>query len=415
MVKNIVFLPLFCHSFSISPVTLIKTREIMNTENKIGSLLLAIMNDTATELQHAEFEAWLKEDPRNIAYFEELRNKDTISKRLETYSEYDSMKGWSNFEIKLKSVDRKNKSRLHIRYIISATSAAALIAIFFMLYFNFENRDHAKKLTTMGIVQENATQPTLISGGSVTALNEDVKEIKLNNQLAVKKEGSKITYYNNSDSITSIENTIIVPKMLTYSVELSDGTVVILNANSEMTYKAAFKDEVREVRLKGEAYFEVKKGIHPFIIHTDGADIKVYGTKFNVDCKVQNEIRTTLIAGSVGVTPKNEKELMMQPGELAVVNKTNGKVNVENVDVNKNISWLSSDLSYVGVNVYVLLSDIGSWYGVEFNYDSKLFVNEKVSATINKELNLEKILKSMSKILNVKFIKTATNKYDIEE
>lgn len=409
------FYHFFCHSFSISPVTLIKTRKIMNKENKIASLLLSVMNDTATEFQHAEFEAWLKEDPRNIALFEELRSEDTISKGLETYSEYDSMKGWSNFEIKLKSVDRKNRLRLQMRYIISATSAAALIAISFMIYFNFENPERVKELTTMGTVQQNATQPTLISGGNVTILNEDVKEIKLNNQLAIKKDGSKITYNNNSDSVASIENTIIVPKMLTYSVELSDGTLVILNANSEMTYKTAFKNGIREVRLKGEAYFEVKKSTYPFIIHTDGADIKVYGTKFNVDCKVQNEIRTTLISGSVGVTPKNEKELMMQPGELAVVDKMNGKVNVENVDVNKNISWLGSNLSYVGVDVYVLLSDIGSWYGVEFKHDSKLFINEKVTATINKELDLEKILKSMSKILNVKFIKTATNKYDIEE
>lgn len=387
----------------------------MNTEHKIASILLAVINDTATEAQHAEFEVWLKEDPRNILLFEELCSEDAISKGLETYSVYNSMKGWSNFETKMNSIERKSKLRLQMRYIISAASAAALIAISFMFYNSSENSDHNKKLTTMGIVQENVTQPILISQENVTTLNNEVKEIKINNQFTVKKEGAKITYYNNSDSITPIENTIIVPKMLTYSVELSDGTLVTLNANSEMTYKTAFKDGIREVRLKGEAYFEVKKGTRPFVVHTDGADIKVYGTKFNVDCKVQNEIRTTLISGSVGMTPKNAKELMIQPGELAVFNKIDGKVSVENVDVNKNISWLNSDLSYVGVNVYVLLSDIGSWYGVEFKYDSELFLNEKVTATINKELDLEKILKSMSKILNVKFIKTAANKYDIEK
>jgi ferric-dicitrate binding protein FerR (iron transport regulator) len=64
---------------------------------------------------------------------------------------------------------------------------------------------------------------------------------------------------------------------------LPDGTAVVLNADSRLTYNEDFSGDSREIQLSGEAYFDVAKDPHhPFLIHTKTIDIKVLGTAFNV-------------------------------------------------------------------------------------------------------------------------------------
>src|SRR6185436_7434874 len=66
-------------------------------------------------------------------------------------------------------------------------------------------------------------------------------------------------------------------------VLLPDGSQVWLNSESKLIYAGVFSDSTREVRLEGEGYFDiVKDPSHPFIVHTDGIDVRVLGTTFNL-------------------------------------------------------------------------------------------------------------------------------------
>ena len=77
---------------------------------------------------------------------------------------------------------------------------------------------------------------------------------------------------------------VSTPAATTTLVTLSDGTRVMLNANSTLEYPASFDDaEVREVRLKGEAHFEVTKNPHrPFVVKAGEMQTQVLGTIFDV-------------------------------------------------------------------------------------------------------------------------------------
>lgn len=80
---------------------------------------------------------------------------------------------------------------------------------------------------------------------------------------------------------------------------LPDGTRVHLNGNSRLSYPLAFKGDLREVALVGEAYFIVAKDKdHPFIVHTADGDIKEYGTEFNVSTHGTNT-EVVLVTGSL--------------------------------------------------------------------------------------------------------------------
>lgn len=105
-------------------------------------------------------------------------------------------------------------------------------------------------------------------------------------------------------------NKIVVPPGQRVNLTLSDGTNVWLNACSEMSYPASFTREARNVSLKGEAYFDVAKDAeHPFIVETNKCDIKVLGTKFNVQVdEVNCDFAAALLEGSIELTNK------MKPG-----------------------------------------------------------------------------------------------------
>lgn len=116
-------------------------------------------------------------------------------------------------------------------------------------------------------------------------------------------------------------NKISVPPGQRANITLSDGTNVWLNACSELTYPASFKEETRNVSLKGEAYFDVSKDAeHPFVVQTNRYDIKVLGTKFNVRAEELNcEFSAALLEGSIELTNNLEpgSKLRLAPMQKA--------------------------------------------------------------------------------------------------
>ena len=107
------------------------------------------------------------------------------------------------------------------------------------------------------------------------------------------------------------------------TVQLPDGTKVWLNADSKIYYDENFTKAFREVRLEGEAFFDVKKdSSRPFLIRTNEIDIKVLGTRFNVKSyKDEDETETSLVTGSIEISIKNnpDKKIILHPNEKLVV------------------------------------------------------------------------------------------------
>ncbi len=108
---------------------------------------------------------------------------------------------------------------------------------------------------------------------------------------------------------------------------LPDSTVVWLNSGSKLTYDNNYGKTIREVKLTGEAYFDVmKNAAKPFIIHTDKMDIKVLGTAFNVKCYPgEKTMETSLIHGSIEVTLKTRQseKIILKPNEKLVLSNEN--------------------------------------------------------------------------------------------
>ena len=126
---------------------------------------------------------------------------------------------------------------------------------------------------------------------------------------------------------------------------LPDGSHVWLNSGSSLEYPVAFAHDIRQVKLTGEAFFDVKKDpSHPFIVNAGKMNIEVKGTRFNV-CNYLNESNSeiTLESGSVRLFSGNytDKKTMafIKPGERALLDNKLNTLKVAAVDVEKQIAW----------------------------------------------------------------------------
>lgn len=109
---------------------------------------------------------------------------------------------------------------------------------------------------------------------------------------------------------------------------LPDGSVVTLNKNSTLAWAADFNKKNRQVKLTGEAFFNVAPDrARPFLIHVDEVTVQVVGTSFNVK-NTQDETEVIVETGIVKVGVDNRSASVL-PAQKAVVHKKRKDLEVE--------------------------------------------------------------------------------------
>jgi len=199
-------------------------------------------------------------------------------------------------------------------------------------------------------------------------------------------------------------NTLIIPAGFTYNVTLADGTEVTLNAGSRLKYPEEFVGDLREVELSGEAYFNVTKSGQPFVVNIDGSKIRVYGTRFNVKGRSQKTVETVLIEGKIGFKSPGRDEIQVIPGEQVAYNVGSGDIKVERVDVQYAMAWLNNVFRYRDKPLDLVLEDISTWYGVEFEARTEL-ARIEITMNLSKETPIDEVIQFLEEMTDCKFIK----------
>lgn len=181
-------------------------------------------------------------------------------------------------------------------------------------------------------------------------------------------------------------------------VYLPDGTEVWLHNNTTLTYGNDFQHHNRLVRVSGEAYFEVTRDEKkPFIVQTQGMQVVVHGTKFNVEANEnKTESRVSLIQGSVSLETSSEK-LMMKPGDVAIYNRIKNQLAVASGNVAFEKSWANDQLYISNQSLGEVCRFLSKWYNVKINVDEDLKEQYMYTFTLRNE-SLEEIVRLMSHI-----------------
>ena len=189
---------------------------------------------------------------------------------------------------------------------------------------------------------------------------------------------------------------VSTPAATTTLVTLSDGTKVMLNANSTLEYPASFDDaEVREVRLKGEAHFEVTKNPHrPFVVKAGEMQTQVLGTIFDVKAYRKDAPKVTLMQGKVKVS-NADTEVEMRPGQTATLQ-------VDKIVVSKASSsasdWLEGDFDMDQVTLAEAMSDIGAWYNKTVVFQSQANMDKLIHFRFSRRASLQEIITALNEM-----------------
>ncbi len=171
----------------------------------------------------------------------------------------------------------------------------------------------------------------------------------------------------NYNKMTAQTNVLEVPAGQRMSVTLSDGTQVQLNGNSRIEYPVIFSRKQRNVKLSGEAFFEVTHDEkHPFIVETFASKVEVLGTRFNVYADETSEhFSTALVDGKVKVTTNDEtaEQVVLAPDEM--VRFVNNHLVVTKVDAENLISWTEGYINLADTDFESLMHRFENVYGVK--------------------------------------------------
>ena len=198
------------------------------------------------------------------------------------------------------------------------------------------------------------------------------------------------------------------------SLTLADGTKIWLSPSSALEYPDRLTGNLREVKLEGEAFFEVAKDKkHPFIIHSDRMDTRVVGTSFTIQSyKHQPAYTVTVVTGTVNVSalsPSGDKTatVVLKPNQRSRLDNQSGALASTNYPAaGQMLKRKDGILSYDGAPVQEVIADFARYYKVRIVVESKSMnclcygefntnrpakiVLEQLAAAINAELVIQK-------------------------
>ncbi len=167
---------------------------------------------------------------------------------------------------------------------------------------------------------------------------------------------------------------------------LPDSTQVTLNATSKLKWNHKKYAQKRTVTLKGEAFFDVKKG-NEFTINTDNGIIEVLGTKLNVYSRKHN-FWVSCISGKVRVSA-NQQHQIIEPGEMVSLT-TNGLIKSNPGNIDKTASWRNGLFHFEDTELFTIFDELERQFdiSIQFNGDGKrkatiVFSNESLNKALD--------------------------------
>ncbi|HTN09170.1 FecR family protein [Agriterribacter sp.] len=202
------------------------------------------------------------------------------------------------------------------------------------------------------------------------------------------------------------------------NIQLADGTQVWLSPSSKIEYPASFRGGLREIKLSGEAFFEVAHDAdHPFIIHSGNIETKVLGTSFNIQAyDNQEEIAVMVVTGSVNVANTDKIEnVELIANQRAVFHRNTTELVKENtnaVDAPNMLKRKEGMFVYKNERLQKLIDDLQEYFGIGIQVDQTI-KECKVTANFYITDDLRDILEPIAIMVNGNFHKS-NNEFVIE-
>ena len=306
----------------------------------------ARLKDEADEDQIRQIQKWLDLSPEHPVILTEIMNVWSVSKSSTEFYQPDLSVNWQKLMQKVNSRPKQSLFRT-ISFRISA--AAAVLALVFMAGLGLGDG-----------------------------------------------------FLNSSEKVSYTR--IIAPEGNKTQIVLPDSTHVWLNSGSELQYASDYSARNRKVNMKGECFFDVVKDPeHPFIVQGSKFQVRVFGTRFNVNEDAsKNTADVTLVSGKVQVFNLDDKPVSeLNPGQQLVYNQ--GIYHVQKAENMEALTaWLNNMLIFDNQPFEEVIHYLEKWYGVKIQLDHTLYYSHNYTFKVKTE-SLREVLALISVITPIEY------------
>lgn len=354
-------------------------------------ILKRSIKDDLSDEEKRELGVWLNESEDNRRYYRKMQNFFA----REEGEEVDVSKNFKQFE-------RKTFNR-HRRLFIGISRYAAmfiLLAGIVVLWreMNTVSREPGARQYALVPGMEKAVLYTE-SGEQIVLEAQVHRNIVIADSFQVQQDSNLLNYaaMGMDGKVIHEIHAMQVPRGGEFSMKLSDGTMVYLNAETNLRYPVQFNGDERRVSLSGEAYFDVVKSGTPFIVEVNGFEVKVLGTRFNVHAyKDETRFETTLEQGSVEVRTATQV-LLLEPGEQAVLTEA-GELSKQKVDASRYTAWKDGQFVFDDERLEDVMNTVARWYDIKIFYQSQRVKDVRINGNISRYKDFSLLLEKIEKL-----------------
>ncbi len=312
-------------------------------ENIDYDILVRYFSHTATEEEMSRILTWVNERQENEDLFFSLKEIYAAGNWEKLKTEADTKIQWRKLASEIEKTREDKKSDLKILPVfISLLKYAAVLVIGIFIAITFQKNP-----------KQNFAKPILTQNRVETGIGERSR------------------------------------------VFLPDGTEVWLNACSSVSYSSDYGDSIRNIKLNGEAYFEVKKDkAKPFIVSASGFDVKALGTSFNVSAYDNDKtISAVLVEGSISFEKgENSTPTILKPGEGFFFSKESNTLKIKNVDTDTYTIWRTGEYRFDQLNFMEVSQKLERLFNIKVVLQNKKISNVRFTGTFKNYESLKQIL-----------------------
>uniref|UniRef100_UPI0032162E6B FecR family protein n=1 Tax=uncultured Draconibacterium sp. TaxID=1573823 RepID=UPI0032162E6B len=320
----------------------------------------------------------------------------------------------------IKKLDSQTHKSSFRKFVITSGRYAAVALLFFLLgifVYYIQKPSGLEQIAENYIISNNADSSQLIlTDGKILSVPEKESIIKYQHSKQIVINQRDTIAIDSEPKVTNL-NQLIVPFGKTSKITLSDGTIACLYAGSRLFYPPEFDNSKREVHLIGQAFFDVTHNPdQPFHVKTNGMDIEVLGTKFNVSAfPAEKVIETVLVEGSVKLKKNGfhllADEIILEPNQRAEYDLENTETIISKVNVENYISWQQGYLSFEKEELNRVIKRLERFYNIKFKWTDPTLGIKSISGKLILDEDINSVLQVLANSASVEIRKINETTY----
>lgn len=377
---------------------------MLENEFDIASLIVKYQTALLTKEEEECLMRWIYSSEERKKLFARLNKAGNFHCLMKMAEAYDTRQAWEKVSPQL-NVSRRLRWQRWVAY--AAFLILSLAVCYFLLQIPARKESAGNDMLVASHILPGKSQAvlTLDDGTQIDLAKEKKFELTEKGGAKIVKDSFLLNYSGaaSQPSAGVKYNRIFIPRGGEYTLVLSDGSRVYLNAMSSLRYPVNFTGKERCVELSGEAYFEVVKSGKPFVVKTADMTVEVLGTAFNV-CSYGDQAvaGTTLVQGSVRVGTEGNEAKVLQPSQQANLDRKSGKIEVKAVDVFVYTAWKNGMFCFKDGCLEDMMTSLARWYDIRVVYRDEEVRKLKFGCSLNRYGDITPILNLLKETGKVK-------------